>query len=137
MIIDERIFREIESVDISDYSFYEENFNLLYDLASKEAQVDGFDDEEEEEREEAIENALSSIVSVYRVHLDSLLYKALLEWYKDFANLEENVRSCTLDGDYIYFVAGCGYDIISSDLLGGTADGQAKKEFLNFLNGKN
>ena len=125
MIIDERIFNEVESVDLSDYSFYEENFNLLYELASKEAYSDS---------EEAIEEALSNIISVYRIHLDSLLYKALLDWYGEFATLEESVRSCTLDGDYIYFVAGCGYDIISADLLGGSADGKAKKDFIEFLN---
>lgn len=125
MIIDERIFNEVESVDLSDYSFYEENFNLLYELASKEAYSDS---------EEAIEEALSNIISVYRIHLDSLLYKALLDWYGGFANLEDRVRSCVLDGDYIYFITGCGYDIISADLLGGSADGEAKKEFLKFLN---
>ncbi len=128
MIIDERIFNEVESVDLSDYSFFEENFNLLYELASKEAYSDD---------EEVIEEALSNIISVYRIHLDSLLYKALLEWYGGFANLEESVRSCTLDGNYIYFVTGCGYDIISADLLGGSADGKAKKEFIEFLNEKN
>lgn len=127
MRIDERIFREIEPVDFSDPAFYEDNYNLLYSLAEKEAYTDD---------EKTIEEALTSIISVYRIHLDSLLYQGLLEWYKGFNNLEENIRACTLDGDYIYFVTGCGYDIISNDLLGGSADGKAKKDFIEFLNTK-
>jgi len=41
------------------------------------------------------------------------------------------------DGDdwYFYFVTGCGYDVISSDLLGCAADGVARDKFVDFLNG--
>lgn len=90
---------------------------------------------------ERVCEAESSIITVGRFQFDSLLAEGLAEWFEcKRYELTGYVRSCWLSrgGDdwYFYFVTGCGYDVISSDLLGCDADGVARRKFVDFLNGE-
>lgn len=139
------IFNEIEELDFTSTEAmehsYDNYYGILYQLAEKELDANK-DYENESEYEDAVNEEISNMISINRISQDSMLYQALIKWHnrKDEnsypLNLKvlENVRSAVLDGGYLYYVTGCGYDTISSDLLGGSADGQAKKEFLNWIN---
>ena len=89
-----------------------------------------------------MEDEENSLICVGRFLFDSLLAEGLAEWFKcdRYDCLVKHVRSCWLSrgGDdwYFYFVTGCGYDVISSDLLGCDADGVARRKFVDFLNGE-
>lgn len=116
-----------------------DSYELLRNLATLEAgySLDGELDEEADERVCEEEN---SIITVGRFLFDSLLAKGLAEWFEcKRYELAGYVRSCWLSrgGDdwYFYFVTGCGYDVISSDLLGRECDGVARGTFVDFLNG--
>ena len=137
------IFNEIEELDINGENF-ESFYHIMYELAENE--LDLSPDEKENmshnELESAIDREMDEITSVYRISKDGLLYQALLKWHNRNENQNlnghslkvlENVRSAVLDDDYLYYVTGCGYDTISSDLLGGTSDGQAKYDFLKWI----
>ena len=138
------IFNEIEQLDINGENF-ESYYHIMYELAENE--LDLSPDEKENMSDNELENLINSeineIVSINRISKDGLLYQALLKWHNrnEDHNLNgyslkvlENVRSVVLDDDYLYYVTGCGYDTISADLLGGTADGQAKYDFLKWIN---
>ena len=86
-----------------------------------------------------MEDEENSLICVGRFRFDSLLAEGLAEWFKcdRYDGLVKHVRSCWLSrgGDdwYFYFVTGCGYDVISSDLLGCDADGVARRKFVDLL----
>lgn len=100
------------------------------------------DDRLDDEAVERVEDEENSLICVGRFRFDSLLAEGLAEWFKcdRYDGLVKHVRSCWLSrgGDdwYFYFVTGCGYDVISSDLLGCDADGVARRKFVDFLNGE-
>lgn len=137
MYIDERLFLESERVDFDSLEWMECHYDLLTDLALRELGRHNYD-EEDEDLNEQIQEQLSNIISIYRINVSSLLYRALLEWYGSKEKMDETIRSAVYyreyDRTYLYYVTGCGYDIISSDLLGGSADGRAVREFLKFIN---
>lgn len=113
-----------------------ENLDILDMLGAKE--VDDSDDMTEEELNDATADEIGDIIRICKFSQDSLLFDGLIEWYGTRDNMLKNIRSCVqIDNgwhyDY-YFVTGIGYDTISSDLLGGQADGLAKKEFIEMLN---
>lgn len=106
-------------------------------VVSRNVKRNGELDEEADERVCEEEN---SIITVGRFKFDSLLAKGLAEWFEcKRYELTGYVRSCWLSrgGDdwYFYFVTGCGYDVLSSDLLGCECDGVARDKFVDFLNG--
>lgn len=89
--------------------------------------------EEDGEEDDPIE-AVSNVISIWRIDMNSDLYDDLLSWYgNDEENLLRNVRSSVISDGYLYFVTGCGYSIFSADLLGGTADGEAERKFEEFI----
>jgi hypothetical protein len=89
--------------------------------------------EEDGEEDDPIE-AVSNVISIWRIDMNSDLYDDLLSWYgNDEENLLRNVRSSVISDGYLYFVTGCGYRIFSADLLGGTADGEAERKFEEFI----
>lgn len=144
MKFDDNIYKEITWFDASEIVEHDmfdgiDSYELLRNLATLEAgySLDGELDEEADERVCEEEN---SIITVGRFLFDSLLAKGLAEWFEcKRYELAGYVRSCWLscDGDdwYFYFVTGCGYDVISSDLLGRECDGVARGTFVDFLNG--
>ena len=118
---DDRIFNEIHEVDLdpmaNEYfmeNVYPQNFmeNVYPQIVEKE------DDDP---------------ICVWSINKNSILWHALIVWYKD-ENPLDHIRSAVEDDDTIYFATGAGYDIISSDLLDGQPDGKAKQEFLDLLN---
>ena len=139
------IFNEIEEVEFNSTEAYEEYYSVMYKLAENELCLS--EDEKEnmsnDELQENIDDEMNNIISVKRIHKEGLLFHALLKWYNRNENhnlndyslkVLENVRSAVLDDEYLYYVTGYGYDTISSDLLGGTSDGQAKYDFLKWIN---
>ena len=113
------------------------NYEILESLAQNEMSDDcnGLTDDELDNMKI---DEMNSIIRVLKFSQDSLLFDGLIEWYGTRDNMLKNIRSCIqIDNgwhyDY-YFVTGVGYDTISSDLLGGQADGLAKKEFIEMLN---
>ena len=128
------IFNEIQKLDMNNHDAYE----ILYKLAENELVS-----ENEYASKELIEDEIDNISSVKMIHKEGLLFHALLKWHNRNENhnlndyslkVLENVRSAVLDDEYLYYVTGYGYDTISSDLLGGTSDGQAKYDFLKWIN---
>ena len=113
---------------------------LLDNLATLEAGY-SLDGELTDEMEDRVSDAYSSLITVGRFKFDSLLATGLAGWFhvRHISDIAGHVRSCWLscDGDdgIFYFVTGCGYDAISSDLLGCACDGVARDEFVDFLNG--
>lgn len=76
--------------------------------------------------------------TLWAIPLDSELYSLLVKWYdNDEDVLAHSVRSFFEDDDNMYFVTGCGYDIMSADLLGGNADGIARRDFDGFVDSQN
>lgn len=136
------IFNEIQRVDLSCPENREDIYHIFYELAEKELDANKENYENESQYEEAIDEEMSDIATVNRISQDGILYQALIKWHNRNdensypLNLKvlENVRSAVLDGGYLYYVTGYGYDTISSDLLGGNADGKAKEEFLKWIN---
>lgn len=76
---------------------------------------------------------MGDIISIWKIEKRSRLYDCLLKWYGSEEELLKNVRDVLDTNDAIYFVTGCGYSIWSADLLGGTADGVAKRDFDRFV----
>ena len=64
----------------------------------------------------------------------SLLMAALIKYAGSRDKALAKIRSAVEAPEGIYFATGYGYDIISSDLLGGSADGQETTRFLNWVN---
>lgn len=144
MKFDDMIYKEItwfNASEIAEHDTFDgiDSYELLYNLATLEAGY-SLDDDLDEEADKRVHDEESGIITVGRFRFDSLLAEGLAEWFgcKQY-ELAGYVRSCWLscDGDYwyFYFVTGCGYDVISADLLGGRGDGVAKHKFVDFLNG--
>ncbi|HEY4623580.1 MAG TPA: hypothetical protein VIH12_06950 [Solibacillus sp.] len=127
--ITEAIFNEIQEVE-NNWEGYENNSYALTMLAYKE-----MDSTEVSENDDAVFETLDNIIFIGSIGKDSLLYGALVQWYEHKGkNMKENVRSFVEDNEKIYYVTGCGYDTIDSDLLGGNANGTTRKEFLQWIN---
>jgi len=125
--ITEAIFNEIQEVE-NNWEGYENNSYALTQLAYKEM-------DSEAVNEDAVFETLDNIIFIGSISKDSLLYSALVQWYKHKEkDMKEEVRSFVEDNDNIYYVTGCGYDTIDSDLLGGNANGTTRKEFLQWIN---
>jgi len=73
-------------------------------------------------------------INLFRISIYSALYELLEQWYEEQGkDLEDEIRGYFEYGDYVYFVTGSGYSIYSADLLGGSADGRAEREFDEFV----
>lgn len=140
MKFDDMIYKEItwfNASEIVEHDTFDgiDSYELLYNLATLEAGY-SLDDELDEEADKRVRDEESGIITVGRFQFDSLLAEGLAEWFEcRRSELTGYVRSCWLSrgGDdwYFYFVTGCGYDVLSIDLLGGVAKGT----FVDFLNG--
>lgn len=139
------IYKEIDwfsAMEIAEHDMFDgiDSYDLLRNLATLEAGY-SLDGELDEAADERVCEEESSIITVGRFKFDSLLAEGLAEWFhvRHISDIAGHVRSCWLscDGDdwYFYFVTGCDYDVISSDLLGCAADGVARDKFVDFLNG--
>ena len=145
MKFDDCIYKEItwfNADEIVEHETFDgiDSYELLRNLATLEAGY-SLDGELDEEADERVCEEESSIITVGRFQFDSLLAGGLAEWFEcKRSELTGYVRSCWLSrgGDdwYFYFVTGCGYDVISSDLLGCDANGVARRKFVDFLNGE-
>lgn len=146
MKFDDCIYKEItwfNADEIVEHETFDgiDSYELLRNLATLEAGY-SLDDRLDDEAVERVEDEENSLICVGRFRFDSLLAEGLAEWFKcdRYDGLVKHVRSCWLScgGDdwYFYFVTGCGYDVISSDLLGCDADGVARRKFVDFLNGE-
>lgn len=71
--------------------------------------------------------------TLWAIPTDSRLYDLLMEWHDGWWGMSDKIRNFFTDGDNIFFVTRMGYDIMSADLLGGTADGVASREFDKFV----
>lgn len=136
------IFNEIEDVHQTSSDSFEKYYDVLYQLAKNEIDTNKEYYDSESDYHEAICEEIGNLNTVNRISQDGILYQALIKWHNRNdvnsypLNLKvlENVRSAVLYDGYLYYVTGYGYDAISSDLLGGNADGEAKKEFLKWIN---
>ena len=146
MIINESILEEIQVVDPQSFGDYrseehwsEEYSEILTELGERElvASCDRADYSEEDWYDMVFDEA-SNIIRVLRINQDGLLFQALMKWYggrheKVLSNVRSAYDNYSEDG-YLYYVTGIGYDTISNDLLGGTTDGDATKQFLKYIN---
>lgn len=143
-IIGYDIFNEIQDVSkkLLDDEL-ESYYHISRALAEKELDDSVENYQDEDDYNEAVDSELNNIININRISTEGLLYRALMKFFnKDKTHnlngyqlaFHDNVRSVVFDGDYMYWVTGCGYDTISSDLLGGDADGTKRLEFLEWLN---
>lgn len=128
-----------ESKKVEAYNYYwrddvlevepdESNDDIWYAVAENIQQTDP------DYKEWDVYEIMSDIICLWKIEKRSRLYDYLLKWYGSEENLLKNVRD-VYDTNYaIYFVTGIGYAIMSADLLGGTADGNAEREFDQFVN---
>lgn len=73
-------------------------------------------------------------MTLWAVPKDTKLYNLLVEWNDGSEDaLVESVSYGFEDDENLYFASGCGYDVMSQDLLGGTMDGQAHRDFDKFV----
>lgn len=114
---------DIEEVDSS-----EENDDIFYAVAENIQQTDEY------YKDWDVFQIMSDIICLWKIQKRSRLYDYLLKWYGSEEELLANVRDVYDTNNAIYFVTGAGYSIFSADLLGGTADGIAEREFDNFVN---
>lgn len=132
--ITEAIFNEILEVE-NTWENYEENSEILNQIAIKETCEDVSAFEDESSYHDTVFETLDNIIFIGSISKNGLLYSALVKWYKHKdKDMKQTVRSFVEDNDNIYYVTGCGYDTIDSDLLGGKADGETRKEFLQWIN---
>ena len=68
------------------------------------------------------------------ISMNSTLFDMLLDWYGNLENLLKGMESAYILNDNIYFCRGWNYDIISLDVLGCDANGQARDLFIKFCN---
>lgn len=75
--------------------------------------------------------------TIWCISPDSRLFELLLEWYDttDPELMMDSIRQSIFLDEYdeMFFVTGCGYDVMSADLLGGSSDGVASREFDRFV----
>lgn len=138
------IFNEIE--DVTELVFGEnmdEFHHVTWELAKNELDQNEDEFEDDSEYNDAISNEMNNIICINRIDTNGLLFNALLRYFNrnETSNINgyqlafhDHVRSCVFDGDYMYYVTGCGYDTVSSDLLGKSADGTEKYNFIDWLN---
>lgn len=72
-------------------------------------------------------------MTLWAIPQDSRLYELLLTWYGTYDEMMRCVRNAFEDNSYLYFCTGCGYDIMSADLLDGKADGAATRKFESMI----
>lgn len=147
MIIDKRIFNELVEIDLGPT----DNWNLLerYAIARwnkmtpEEQQIYREDNDLDDEDSDTVHDAfrddiVMNTVNLYKVPKDSLLERAIFTYgrAKFGTNLFDTFDQLglVLVDDEAYFDAGYGYDIVDGDLLGGTGNGDAKREFLKIVN---
>lgn len=134
IMITEAIFNEIETFDSSDESNWQKAFEVVLNAAVKKESF-----ESDEERDDFIDDFCDypNFIHIHRLPRNGFLYNCLSYYYSTTkeGGFEEHVRDFTTDDEYMYFTSGIGYAVISQDLLGGDATGDAVREFLNFLNG--
>lgn len=134
MKIDERIFNELQD------AHHLPNFldEILPDLQAKENGYQNFADAEQSlsDQPDELDSVLDTdIINAWYLPGNSLLLAFLIKYYHGMDSLLAHVRSAIeIDDHGLVFVSGAGYDIISGDLLDSTPDGQAKIDFLNWIN---
>ena len=125
-------------LDASEVFKDEELYDLYYQAAEKELEDD------EDADADTVTEAASNIIGLYAVPTNSMLYALLLAWYGSEEELQKHVRSCFYRNMYVsenatertelmFFVTGCGYDIMDADLLGGNCNGETKRAFNSFV----
>lgn len=150
MIIDERIFNELDKIDLKTddgMELLDEYVVRVWDRMTPQEQHDfcednDVDEDDPDEAQEAqdffCDETIENIISLYRVPQDSLLEAALFTYgrAKFGTNLFDTFDRLGLImiNNEAYLDTGWGYDIIDSDLLGGTGNGDAKREFLKIVN---
>lgn len=132
MKIDEKIFNEMQ-----DAHHLPDFYDLMLDLQARENGFDNYSNAIEQNADED-EILNTEIINVWYIPGNSTLMGLLLKYYHGMDSILKHVRSAIeTDDQGIVFVTGAGYDIISSDLLDGPADGQAKIKFLKWINEEN
>ena len=116
----------------------DEQLDILYEIARSSLIRDGANPDEPY-FDDAVAEEAGDIIGFYRIRTDSILYQLLCDWYaQQGRDMKECIRGYYEDyyGDYIYYITGCGcdrHDILSADLLGGSADGEAHRQFEAFV----
>ena len=150
MIIDERIFNELDKINLKTddgMELLDEYVVRMWGRMTPKEQYDfcednGADKDDPDEAYEAqdffCDEMIENIISLYRVPQGSVLEAALFTYgrAKFGTNLFDTFDRLGLImiNNEAYLDTGWGYDIIDSDLLGGTGNGDAKREFLKIVN---
>lgn len=121
------------AVVFPDDSYIEELVQIAAEKIVEENGTDCYTNPRGAVLEEAREFWNGGASTLWAIPLDSRLMELLIEWYGGFAELAASARSSFTADSHFYFVTGMGYDIMSADLLGGTADGQAARGFDAFV----
>lgn len=138
MLLDERIFTEMQHIDSLE-------FDILFDIDNETfySLEDGLNRcmdkiNSEEEDEETVLDAFSQGMSFELINVEGILYQALLKYYGSQKEILRNVRGATfVDIDverFLIFAHGLGYNMIDADLLNGQGDGKTMKKFFEIIN---
>lgn len=112
-----------------------EECDELFFEAAKKIVEDNLEDDPDyyNDPDDAVYEEASDIIHLWAIPFYSTLYDLLVDFLGGEDAVLENARNSFTDNDYLYFVSGTGYDIMSADLLGGKADGIASREFDDFV----
>ena len=109
-------------------------------LAGKKIALDngpelyGFDAWDEDNLHETACMEGADIIGLYRIKMNGALYVLVQRFLsRQGKKLESTVRSAVFEDGWLYFVTGCGYDILDRDLLGGSGDGLTRAAFDKYV----
>ena len=134
MKINELIYHEIETIEPKKIESDLDLIAIYNDVCARAIYDKHFEELTDAELSELNNDCA---ISVKRIKIDSLLFRALRYWFNawdDYKILSDCVRGCVIANGCLYYGTGWGYDTISSDLLGCQANGRAKEVFIKFVN---
>lgn len=138
MLLDERIFAEMQHIGMSEVDILRDSesddiYDLQYGLEQSVKKMN-----EEDEEEETVYEVFSQGMSFELINVEGVLYQALLKYYGSQKEILKNVRGAVfIDIDierFLILAHGMGYNVIDADLLNGTGSGEAMKKFFEIIN---
>lgn len=94
----------------------------------------GFEDWDEDTLHETACTEGADIIGFYRIKQHGALHVLLQRFLtRQGKEIEETVRDVVFEDGWMYFVTGCGYDVLDRDLLGGNGDGLTRAAFDKYV----
>ena len=126
-----------EKTNLLSNLFNSEQQENIMDILRKSNEVENPMDSDEttEDYFDRISDEMSDTISLWEIKKDSLLYQALIGWYRSQnKDMSKSIRGFVNGTDSIYWISGIGYDINDRDLLDGNGSGNTVEKFIAWIN---